>query len=156
MANVNEALKMAIEGFIKIGNDDEVTGDMLKICVENKRRIKEALESQEQCKCKDMVQMMPDGTLKPVFDSQEQEPVAWIVESFDADKGKTVKAIWDFKPMNLIGTTPLYTHPAQPLSDEEIEKIADETDLVFATSTMWVKAFARAIEQAHGIGVKDE
>lgn len=52
------------------------------------------------------------------------EPVAWIVRTFDADKGKTVEAIWDFKPMNTIGCTPLYTHPAKtltPLTDDEIE-----------------------------------
>jgi hypothetical protein len=50
------------------------------------------------------------------------EPVAWIVRTFDADKGKTVEAIWDFKPMNTIGCTPLYTHPAKTLTDEEIEQ----------------------------------
>ena len=51
------------------------------------------------------------------------EPVAWIVRTFDADKGKTVEAIWDFKPMNTIGCTPLYTHPAKTLTDEEILEI---------------------------------
>jgi hypothetical protein len=59
------------------------------------------------------------------------EPVAWIVRTFDADKGKTVEAIWDFKPMNIIGCTPLYTHSAKTLTDEEWDKAFDyycETD----------------------------
>ena len=51
------------------------------------------------------------------------EPVAWIVRTFDADKGKTVEAIWDFKPMNTIGCTPLYTHPAKTLTDDEYDNI---------------------------------
>ena len=53
----------------------------------------------------------------------KNEPVAWIVRTFDADKGKTVEAIWDFKPMNTIGCTPLYTHPAKTLTDEEITEV---------------------------------
>jgi len=53
------------------------------------------------------------------------EPVAWIVRTFDANKGKAVEAIWDFKPMNTIGCTPLYTHPAD-LTDEEITELANQ------------------------------
>lgn len=41
-----EALKMAKDGFIKIGNDDEVTSKMLEICVENKKRIEKALQQE--------------------------------------------------------------------------------------------------------------
>ncbi len=55
------------------------------------------------------------------------EPVAWIVRTFDADKGKTVEAIWDFKPMNTIGCTPLYTHPAKTYEDA-IEECAQRAE----------------------------
>jgi hypothetical protein len=72
------------------------------------------------------------------------EPVAWIVRTFDADKGKTVEAIWDFKPMNTIGCTPLYTHPAKTLTDEEIYKIAMEVQTGFFPQDDTLE-FARAI-----------
>ena len=46
--NKDETLKLAKDGFIKIGNDDEVTSQMLEICVENKKRIEKALEQPAQ------------------------------------------------------------------------------------------------------------
>jgi len=71
------------------------------------------------------------------------EPVAWIVRTFDANKGKTVEAIWDFKPMNTIGCTPLYTHPAD-LTDEEIIEIGNAVTNLIDSNEGWIE-FARAI-----------
>jgi hypothetical protein len=45
----------------------------------------------------------------------------------------------------------LYTHPAQPLSDARIKEIADSLDI---EDDYYDYNLARAIEQAHGIGVK--
>lgn len=70
------------------------------------------------------------------------EPVAWIVRTFDANKGKTVEAIWDFKPMNTIGCTPLYTHPAD-LTDEEILEVAQK--MGWRGALGFLINFARAI-----------
>jgi hypothetical protein len=70
------------------------------------------------------------------------EPVAWIVKTFDAGKGKTVEAIWDFKPMNTIGCTPLYTHPAD-LTDKEIMKFINEFPFIYERKDLL--GFARAI-----------
>jgi hypothetical protein len=72
------------------------------------------------------------------------EPVAWIVRTFDANKGKTVEAIWDFKPMNTIGCTPLYTHPAKTLTDEEIIEIGNAVTNLIDSNEGWIE-FARAI-----------
>jgi len=76
------------------------------------------------------------------------EPVAWIVRTFDADKGKTVEAIWDFKPMNTIGCTPLYTHPAKTLTDEEIKTIDKLVDLCwgFSVSGVYFHEFQENVE----------
>lgn len=45
---------------------------------------------------------------------------------------------------------PLYTNPAQPLSDDEIR------NCLYDCKTQDFLQFARAIEQAHGIGLKKE
>ena len=64
MNNKNEALKMARNGFIKIGNDDEITFQILQICVENKKRIEEALEQPAQGKInKELLFRTVDGVL---------------------------------------------------------------------------------------------
>jgi hypothetical protein len=63
---------------------------------------------------------------------------------------------------------PLYTHPAQdessssqqarlvPLSDDELKNVIYAVEDKFGMSLIGGIAIARAIEQAHGIGVKDE
>ena len=82
------------------------------------------------------------------------EPVAWIVRTFDADKGKTVEAIWDFKPMNTIGCTPLYTHPAKTLTDEDIAKVVHELNQKARTPERWVTAMEIGAETI--IQLRDE
>ena len=81
--------------------------------------------------------------------SQEQEPVAYNFEGvlfFANEASHYMKDAGDA----------LYTHPAQPLSDDEIEKlIPDTTAFKCETPVDECVDFARAIEQAHGIGVKE-
>ena len=77
----------------------------------------------------------------------EQEPVAWAMLH---DNGHFIDAIHPDEHLRVESeyTHPLYTTPPQrkPLSDEEIE------DLYFDKFSMGeLKAFARAIEAAHGI-----
>jgi hypothetical protein len=93
-----------------------------------------------------------------------QEPVAWIKYEWRVYEGQEY-------PMTDIqehdnGGIPLYTHPAQdetsssqqarlvPLSDDEIEKMAKEMELNEIGFLIY-KGMVRAIEQAHGIGVKE-
>ena len=83
---------------------------------------------------------------KEALESQEQEPVAWIIQSENRNgtpsepyammgRYKDVKDNCDFgEPI------PLYTHPVQPLTNQEIHEIAEQDLELFD--------FARAIEQA--------
>jgi hypothetical protein len=71
-----------------------------------------------------------------------QEPVAWIKDWVDGNK--------ELVPNKYDGSYPVYTHPAQPLSDD-------------AVNELWLKLpqfpshidVVRTIEKAHRIGVKD-
>ena len=146
-------------------------------------------EESERCECNPAIEMYRNNkvAIHNSFDGREaleqpaQEPVAWIKDWADGSK--------ELVPDNYDGSYPVYTHPAQPLtrdwigtaleradkdeafrkglisllaqplSDDEIDKILDNDDLwkvegdeVYVRTT----EFARAIEQAHGIGVKDE
>ena len=85
---------------------------------------------------------------KEALESQEQEPVAWMYQREDG-----VGTLNFDRNFALIDKgykeVPLYTHPAQPLSDDEIK-------LMYGGLKVWeanqiIVAFARAIEQAHGI-----
>lgn len=80
------------------------------------------------------------------------QPVAWMVFDVygngeyvpnDNNKFFTKQTTATQKPI------PLYTHPAQPLSDDAIAELWGEK---WSGSTEMIKNFARAIEKAHGIG----
>ena len=91
---------------------------------------------------KEALMSVPDGAQPSV--NVEQEPVAFICE-FYADEGHPFVS---FEPVTHGTNTPLYITPPQrkPLTDEEIE------NLYFDKFSMGeLKAFARAIEAAHGI-----
>ena len=84
---------------------------------------------------------------------QPAQPVAWINK-------KELEFITDVTNNTVLITTtvwhkehyeddiPLYTHPAQPLSDDEILEILDNSVYCEIDAI----PFARAIEKAHGIG----
>ena len=76
--------------------------------------------------------------------------------SWDVRDGLIWKANYGWKKPNFyaINLKPLYTHPKQPLSDNEITNIY--TDLFASRISLKFQDFARAIEQAHGIGVNNE
>lgn len=87
--------------------------------------------------------------IKEALERPAQEPVAWI-------KDVGGEGIITFAFINEEGSYPVYTHPAQQLSDDEIEKlIPDTTAFKCECPVSDCIEFARAIEQAHGIGVKD-
>ena len=83
--------------------------------------------------------------IKEGFDAlrQEQEPVAYIKEVGGY-------GIIDFAHIDEDGAYPVYTHPAQPLSDDEIRALIVKYVSVDCTCDPY--EFARAIEKAHGIG----
>jgi hypothetical protein len=79
-----------------------------------------------------------------------QKPTAYLKE-IDGH------GIIDFSQFDEEGAYPVYCHPAQPLSDDEIHNAADTIDNIeYACEYINVIDFARAIEQAHGIGIKYE
>ena len=75
------------------------------------------------------------------------EPVAWMI--IDVDNGKSLQFEENkFSEINI----PLYTAPqTKPLSDEEIIKIRQATKATTAENWADTLAFARAIEERHGI-----
>ena len=74
------------------------------------------------------------------LESHNQEPVCAVQDGV---------ASW-YKAIPENGTL-LYTSPLQPLSDEQIESIAHDCNLL----DDYPLEFVRAIERAHGIGVKE-
>ena len=82
--------------------------------------------------------------------TEKQEPVAW----FGFNEQGECREVFTQKMRNMFpnyptqGMTPVYTSPPQrqPLSDEQIEAIANEYGV-----GGWICDFARAIEAAHGI-----
>jgi len=118
-----EALEMAIEALEFEGS----IKDALKAC-------KEALATNKE-----------SSLVQPA-----QEPVAWMYEN------DVTKAYFETKESSLVleygcKETPLYTHPAQPLSADKLERLAENN---FINGRVNYVLFGRAIEAAHEIGVK--
>jgi hypothetical protein len=91
---------------------------------------------------------------KEALEQPAQEPVAWRNPN---DDDRRHAFMWHGKLRDKGKyTIPLYTHPAQPLSDDEIERLADAITIKWHIYDFDMVKFARAIEQAHHIGVKDE
>lgn len=102
---------------------------------------------------------------KEALEQPVQEPVAWtstkalenakrlktadLWVEYDEEYDKQAKEIgWKSKQI------PLYTHPAQPLSDDEIERLWKEFEKELVRKD--IRDFTRAIEQAHGIKNEQE
>ncbi len=80
--------------------------------------------------------------------AERQEPVAWLYR----DEWKTLKLSQITPPPT--GSFPGYTAPPQrqPLTEEEMLEILVGIDAATKRLPPGMKAFARAIERAHGIG----
>ena len=120
-----------------------------------------------------MVIKVTDQMLHAVYEYMEgeyedDELVKRIIELHEANKPKPEPVAWmspnkerlEFSRIDTVygsHTIPLYTTPPtrEPLSEEEIEKLVpwqgDPKDPFFSRID-----FARAIEQAHGIGTQHE
>jgi hypothetical protein len=90
---------------------------------------------------------------KEALEQPAQEPVAWM---YERDNGAAILEFHGDLGLKGLKAIPLYTHPAQPLSDDEIERLADAITIKWHIYDFDMVKFARAIEQAHHIGVKDE
>lgn len=119
---------------------------------------------------------------KEALESQEQEPVAWMYQREDG--AGTLNFDRNFALIDKgYKETPLYTHPAQPLtrdwigtvleradkdeafrkgligelaqqlSDDEMKKVIYAVEDKFGMQATCAIAIVRATEQAHGIGV---
>ena len=148
--NKDEALKMAIEALQNNQTYDWKGNPLTALDEANEKIINACKEALEQ---------------------PAQEPVAWewfedrayydmyavkqvgnknFDEVIHVLKSKDAKYLCDW-------LNSLNIHPAQPLSDDEIYKLKDKhTSFYLGNNHLDVLKFARAIEQAHGIGVKDE
>ena len=80
-----------------------------------------------------------------------QEPVAWRQPNWSRRDGAYLYYDADDKP--LTNAQPLYAAPPQrkPLTDEQLLEILADIDADTKRLPPGLKAFARAIEQAHGI-----
>ena len=87
--------------------------------------------------------------LKAALEQPEQEPVAWTTMP-DADDWMFVSGTE--KPPLPGEWHPLYTHPPRRewrgLSEEEIKNAVGASAEFWATSALWIKSVARAIEAA--------
>jgi hypothetical protein len=64
------------------------------------------------------------------------QPVAWRIKDKNGE--------WLYYDDELVGTEPLYTHPAKTLTDDEIDSIGDEVSNLIDTYA-GRREFARAI-----------
>ena len=113
------------------------------------------------------IQPALEACKEALAEAENQEPVAWYWkerQTVDLNRGSNKLDKVFGEPI------PLYTHPAQPLSEEEIKKILKTVDWVFPDSIKTtdsdyslkavLEAYQkivnaiRAIEKAHGIGKK--
>lgn len=164
-------LKEALESQ-EIG-DAEIR-QMLKDIEYYQKRVEE-LESQKQ-------EYDINELIDKITPENLQEPVAWM---YERDNGAAILEFADDLDFHGMKAIPLYTHPAQPLtrdwigtaleradkdeafrkgligelaqplSDDEIRQIIAKEGIPVRTGNTAVR-FARAIEKAHGIGVKDD
>jgi hypothetical protein len=156
MNKTTEALKMAIE---LLSQDSKFFSDPREYVEAWDKALnacKKALESQEQEPVVDVARVQEDGSVEwnpelpdlPVGTKLYTHPAQpltrdWIGTALErADKDEAFRK-------GLIGEL------AQPLSDDEIRTIIANEGIPVRTGNTAIR-FARAIEQAHGIGVKDE
>jgi len=116
------------------------------------KRVEELEEQCEQLKT-------TIAKFRKIEDEYAQEPRhvggAWIHKD---------GSIWEFDPLKSGEETlgmdyvKLYTHPKQPLSNDELKAIQDNTWVIQPSDMREFNTFkfARAIEQAHGIGEDNE
>ena len=87
---------------------------------------------------------------EPISEARKQRWLTMMVDYKDLpDNIQEYDREWARKVMAL------YTRPAQPLSDDEIERLADAITIKWHIYDFDMLKFARVIEQAHGIGEKD-
>lgn len=152
-----EALKMAIEAIENLCEAFMLGADWKGIgvydgAVEALIACKEAIAAEQDhiAEAGEMVNpeqseyMVNDGGTGTALRQPKQEPYCWMGYG-----GQTSD-----HPVHE-NSTPLYTHPAQPLSDEEINAIYEQIKWDVEIKDIVID-FARAVEQAHGIGVKGE
>jgi hypothetical protein len=129
-----EALKMAgyeLDGVIA---DVEKFDGFDDVCLQTIKRVRsvidEALEAEQVCQAQ-----KPFG-IYHVGDTEEESDFFLFKDSGDVSCEKCIK---------------LYTHPAQPLSADKLERLAENN---FINGRVNYVLFGRAIEAAHEIGVK--
>jgi hypothetical protein len=100
----------------------------------------------------DFAKLVSEKTIKEALAQLEQEPVAWMIWGKNNVPSLTFK-----KPSDKYVFDSLYTTPSKhkPLSDEQIEEIAEGylVDYRIPAGCAW--NFARDIEAAHGIKDKN-
>ena len=112
----------------------------------------------EGCESGDVLKYVPALSLLRHLQPNTQEPAFWLNElgQLSATRG--------FAERNSPGSKliPLYAHPApqantqEPLTDEQLRGLFTATNTAEPLAEGWpgLDRFARAVEQAHNIGVK--
>lgn len=119
---------------------DEISQSFNEGYMKGYQACKEALDTKRVC----------ENEAQPV-----QEPMAFIYQSNSGHPALMWNSTNTFEYNSITASQPkipLYTHPAQswqPLSDEEIEKLANLLGFYEYISTLI--EFVRTIEKAHGI-----
>ena len=170
----DEALKMAIEVFENYVEDPKSQNLIEKTT----KLLKEALKSQEQVSgseplepvayaddIEEMVQRLQnwcEAYPTDIFPEITKEEIDYINAQNKNLSGKYFAHVGrhfiakGLKPALDLLLRIYNTHPAQPLSDDDLLNYASLIDSFGDVSDEDVIEFARAIEQAHGIGVKSE
>jgi hypothetical protein len=118
-----------------------------KPVIEQMSRVVDLVYAEASIKAAQQFAAPPQRPAEPV-----QEPMATVTSETGAD----ISMSWWHEPALPVGTK-LYTSPPQrkPLTDEEISSLWDSHIVpVFGKNGINPIVFARAIEQAHGIGSK--
>jgi hypothetical protein len=139
LVSKDTALRMAIETLELLNEHVYRTGnayDAIKAC-------KKALERPSNMVAVPLDKLEDMQRRLKALEQPAQEPVGKVYNG---------NAYWAGKAPD--NATPLYTHPTQPLSDDEIEDIGYNFADLGGDIADW-SGFARAIEKAHNIGERN-
>ena len=150
-----EAMKQALEA-LDLAFDKDLTylSDHAMIARQDVVRSRLAITGLRAAIAEAAMQRLTD-----VQQEMEQEPVAWLIESYDIYAKRTLQRLVFDNPKNMQGVkiTAYYTAPpkSKPLTNDEIRQVVDRIDGVTVSESVTFRLFARAIERAHGIGRKE-
>jgi hypothetical protein len=165
MKTIKETLELALEALITINNAIYVNSLQEAAAVYKANdaitALKEALTSVPDWASEAIEQPSGGATIAPVAKPHEQEPIAYLhqcgkkpeLKELSFKKNEPLLAAKGYKAIPLT-SPPIEAPPLaqrKPLTDEEIDAIADEYLVDYRIPAGCALNFARDIEAAHGI-----